>query len=135
MVKRASWLSITPEPERELPRVVATLVAGRRPDPGAVASETARIERLVLRGSRRRWLSYLHQVVGLIRQTEGSSDEDVIHARALAGAVIANHHALLLGLGRRPSAQTAIDEAVLTEATKRQREDTYEHNGGAAGHY
>ena len=33
MVKRASWLSITPEPERELPEAVATLAAGHRADP------------------------------------------------------------------------------------------------------
>jgi hypothetical protein len=116
MVKRASWLSITPEPERELPHAVATLAAGRRPKPHAVAAETARIERLVLRGSRRRWLAYLHDVVGLIRRAEHSRDEDVIRARALAAAVISNHHALLLGLGQRPPAHSAIDEAVLSDA-------------------
>ena len=30
MVKRASWLSVTPEPERELPAAVATLALGAR---------------------------------------------------------------------------------------------------------
>jgi hypothetical protein len=132
MVKRAAWLSITPEPERELPRAVATLAAGRRPSPGAVAAETARVERLVLRGSHRRWLAYLHEVVGLIRRSEGSADEDVAEARALASAVIANHHALLLGLGERRSGQAASDEAALSQSM--QREETYEHNGVAAGY-
>ena len=66
MVKRASWLSITPEPERELPDAVATLTAGRRAGPDAVAAEQARIERLILHGSQRRWLAYLHDVVELI---------------------------------------------------------------------
>ncbi len=66
MVKRAPWLSLTPEPERELPAAVATLVCGRRPTDEAVADEAARIERLVLRGSERRWDSYLHDVVELI---------------------------------------------------------------------
>ena len=51
MVKRASWLSVTPEPERELPEAVATLAAGRRADDREVARERERIERLVLRGA------------------------------------------------------------------------------------
>jgi hypothetical protein len=98
MVKRASWLSITPEPERELPRAVATMAAGRRAAPEAVASEQARIERLILHGSQRRWLAYLHGVVDLIAAEGGSRDPDVAAARMRASAVIANHHHLLLGL-------------------------------------
>ena len=100
MVKRASWLSVTPEPERELPQAVATL----RPDAGAgaaaVARERERIERLVLRGSQRRWLAYLHEVVELIDRRAGDGDPDVARARARATAVIANHHNLLLGAAR-----------------------------------
>jgi hypothetical protein len=98
MVKRASWLSITPEPERELPQAVATLSAGRRAAPGAVAAEQARIERLILHGSQRSWLAYLHEVVDLIATGNGSDDPDVAAARARATKVIANHHNLLLGL-------------------------------------
>jgi hypothetical protein len=98
MVKRASWLSITPEPERELPQAVATLAAGRRAGPDAVAAEQARIERLILRGGRRRWLAYLHDVVNLIAAGNGSDDPDVAAARERAAKVIANHHNLLLGL-------------------------------------
>jgi hypothetical protein len=98
MVKRASWLSITPEPERELPSAVATMAAGRRAAPEAVAAERVRIERLILHGSQRRWLAYLHGVVDLIAAEDGSRDPDVAAARERAVAVIANHHNLLLGL-------------------------------------
>jgi hypothetical protein len=102
MVKRASWLSITPEPERELPEAVATLSAGHRADGSAgadlVAAERARIERLILHGSQRRWLAYLHDVVELIVARNGDDDPDVTAARARATNVIANHHNLLLGL-------------------------------------
>jgi hypothetical protein len=98
MVKRVSWLSITPEPERELPAAVATLAAGRHAGPGAVAAEQARIERLILHGSQRRWLAYLHDVVDLIAAEDGSEDPDVSAARRRATKVIANHHNLLLGL-------------------------------------
>ncbi len=98
MVKRASWLSITPEPERELPEAVATLSAGHRAGPDAVAAEEARIERLILHGGRRRWLAYLHDVVNLIAVGDGADDPDVAAARERATKVIANHHNLLMGL-------------------------------------
>ena len=117
MVKRASWLSVTPEPERELPDVVATLAAGRRPGPDAVQAERTRIERLVLHGSRRRWLAYLHEVVALIERRAGTADPDVQAARARAGAVIANHHNLLLGLPGPAARLTADDRARLQEFT------------------
>jgi hypothetical protein len=109
MVKRASWLSITPEPERELPRAVATMAAGHRAAPDAVASEQARIERLILHGSQRRWLAYLHGVVDLIAAEGGSRDPDVAAARTRASAVIANHHHLLLGLPGDAPRLTAND--------------------------
>lgn len=98
MVKRASWLSITPEPERELPEAVATLSAGRRAGAAAVAAEEARIERLILHGSQRRWLAYLHEVVNLIVAERDADDPEVVAARDRAASVIANHHNLLLGL-------------------------------------
>jgi hypothetical protein len=113
MVKRASWLSITPEPERELPEAVAALTAGRHPAPPAVAAERRRIERLVVRGSQRRWLAYLHGVVDLIERGEASSNPDVGAARARAAAVIANHHNLLLALPGRAAQLTANDRARL----------------------
>jgi len=116
MVKRASWLSITPEPERELPEAVATLAAGRRAGPDTVAAEQARIERLILHGTQRRWLAYLHEVVDLIAAARASDDPDVIVARRRASTVIANHHNLLLGLTDRTHAgasPTAIDSSRL----------------------
>jgi hypothetical protein len=113
MAKRAFWLSVTPEPERELPAVVATLSPGGPPAPAAIARERARIETLVLRGRQRRWLQYLHEVVELIDRTSGSSDPEVVCARARAAAVISNHHNLLLALPGTGAALTAGDRARL----------------------
>lgn len=117
MVKRASWLSVTPEPERELPRAVATLTAGRRPSGDAVGREQARIERLVLHGSQRQWLQYLHEVVDLIERSTvvAVADPVVAAARTRALAVIANHHNLLLALPGRGATWTAGDRARLQE--------------------
>jgi hypothetical protein len=113
MVKRTSWLSVTPEPERVLPEAVATLTAGRRPETGAVDHERARIERMVLHGSQRRWLHYLHQVVQLIHASAGQPDPDVVRARAVATATIVNHHNLLLALPGRGAVITADDRVTL----------------------
>ena len=116
MVKRASWLSITPEPERELPEAVATLAAGRRAAADAVAAERDRIERLVLHGGQRRWLAYLHDVVDLIdRSRTAATTPTSPRARERATAVIANHHNLLLGAAPGPGAAgcTAADSSRL----------------------
>lgn len=114
MVKPATWLSVTPEPERELPAAVATLAAGRLALPAEVAAEEARVQRLVLHGSQRRWLAYLHEVVALVERSGAArADEDVAAARSRAVAVIANHHNLLLGLPGPGARITAIDRARL----------------------
>ncbi len=115
MVKRGTWLSITPEPERELPEAVATLAAGRRADPAAIAAERRRIERLVLRRGRRRWLAYLHDVVELIERRTQSVDPEVRRAGERARLVVANHHNLLLGLPGTAARRTAADRARLEE--------------------
>lgn len=115
MVKRATWLSITPEPERELPDAVATLTAGRRADPVAVAAERERIERIVVRRGQGRWLAYLHDVVELIERRTQSVDPEVRRAGERARRVIANHHNLLLGLPGRGARLTAHDRARLEE--------------------
>ena len=135
MVKRASWLSITPEPERELPQAVATLVHDGAPPAAAVSRERARIERLVLRGSERRWLAYLHRVVELIDERAAAGDADVQHARSLASAVIFNHHNLLLGLPGRAGERTAIDRARLAALAGLDAEDvsTTSHHPPAKG--
>ena len=114
MVKAATWLSITPEPERELPHAAATLAYGGAPPPAAVVAEANKLERLVLRGSQRAWLAYLLGVVEMIDSHAGDPDGDVQRARACATAVISNHHNLLLGLRGRGAELTAGDRAHLT---------------------
>lgn len=115
MVKGASWLSITPEPERELPKAVATLLHGGEPASEEVRAEEAKIERLVLHGNERQWLRYLHHVVELIEQRADDDDPDVARARELAAVVIANHHNLLLGLPGRGAQRSATDRVRLTQ--------------------
>ena len=123
MVKRASWLSVTPEPERELPEAVATLRGGTVAAAEAVVEETVRVEQLVLRGSERRWNSYLHDVVALIDQRAGDADPDVARARQVAIAVISNHHNLLLALPGRGARRTESDRRRLSELLATINED------------
>ena len=115
MVKRVPWLSITPEPERELPAAVATLRCGAVATAAAIAEETAAIEQLVLHGTERRWDTYLHDVVSLIDQRAGDDDPDVAQAREVAIAVISNHHNLLLALPGRGASRTESDRRRLSE--------------------
>ncbi|HUA07260.1 MAG TPA: hypothetical protein VMB27_25395 [Solirubrobacteraceae bacterium] len=115
MVKPASWLSVTPEPERELPGAVATLRSGSPATDAAVAEESALIERLVLHGNERRWHGYLHDVVSLIEKRAGDADPSVAHAREIAIAVISNHHNLLLALPGRGARRTETDRRRLSE--------------------
>ena len=114
MVKRASWLSVTPEPERELPEAVAALREGRQPPAQAVTAERERIESLVLRGSQRGWLAYLHEVVELLERRV-NDDEQLARARKTATIVLANHHNLLLGLPGPAAQRTASERARLTK--------------------
>lgn len=123
MVKRAPWLSVTPEPERELPAAVATLRCGGRPTDEAIAEEAARIEELVLRGSERRWDDYLHAVVGLIDQPASGDDANVARAREVAIAVISNHHNLLLALPGRGAQRTETDRRRLAQLLATTNED------------
>ena len=89
------WLSITPEPESELPRAIATLRFGGSPPVDLVERETARAEALVLRGSRRAWRRYLAEALALA----GSADDPAVHdARVLVEDVIHNHDNLELAL-------------------------------------
>ena len=125
MVKRSAWLSVTPEPERELPEAVATLAQGGRPTAEAVAVERAQIERLVLRGNQRRWLAYLHRVVELIDRRAGDGNPDVSFARRRASAVITNHHNLLLALPGRGAQQAASDRERLAQIVAGESEDPH----------
>ncbi len=92
---RHAWLSITPEPEVELPEALATLRAGGIPTAEQVALERARAERLVTRGSRRAWRRYLAEAVSLAGSSE---DPRVAEARALVEDVVNNHNNLELAL-------------------------------------
>jgi hypothetical protein len=123
VVKRASWLSVTPEPERELPEAVTTLRFAAAASPQAIADEAARIEQLVLRGSERHWDSYLHDVIALIDQRAGDADPDVARAREVAIAVISNHHNLLLALPGRGARRTESDRRRLSELLATTNED------------
>jgi hypothetical protein len=89
------WLSITPEPESELPRAIATLRSGGPPPAALVERETARAEALVLRGSRRAWRRYLAEALAL---ADASTDPAVQDARAVVEDVIHNHENLELAL-------------------------------------
>ncbi len=92
---RHTWLSITPEPELELPEALATLRAGGPPSAASVELERARAERLVTRGSRRSWRRYLAEALALAGSSE---DAAVAEARALVEDVVHNHNQLELAL-------------------------------------
>jgi hypothetical protein len=92
---RHRWLSITPEPELELPEALATLRAGGPPSAALVELERARAERLVMRGTRRAWRRYLAEAVAL---AAGSQDAAVAEARAVVEDVVHNHNQLELAL-------------------------------------
>jgi hypothetical protein len=109
VVKRATWLSITPEPERELPAAVATLTAGHAAPTEAVEAERARIEHLILHGSQSQWLAYLSTVVSLIESRRDDPDTDVMQARERAVAVLSNHHNLLLAVPGSGGRRAAVD--------------------------
>jgi hypothetical protein len=93
---RHAWLSITPEPERELPGALAALRAGGSPDRSAVEAERRRVERLVTHGTRRAWTAYIAEAAALARQA--SPEGELADARALVLDVIENHDNLRLGL-------------------------------------
>ena len=123
MVKLQPWLSVTPEPERELPAAVATLRCGGLATDEAIAAEATRIEQLVLRGNERRWDSYLHDVVALIDQRASGADPDVARAREVAIAVISNHHNLLLALPGHGAQRTEADRRRLAQLLATTNED------------
>jgi hypothetical protein len=96
---RNAWLSITPEPERDLPEAIATLRAGGPPPRQLVEKERALVERLVTRGSRRGWRAYLAEAAALTRAAD--NDERLAEARAVIDEIVENHDNLALGLTRR----------------------------------
>jgi hypothetical protein len=117
MVKRSVWLSITPEPEAELPAAVATLRSGAQADRPQVVAEAGRIARLITRSGQRPWLRYLHGVLGLAESRAGSPDPAVRRAVVRTVAVLSNHHNLLLALPGAGARLTAGDRARLDRLT------------------
>jgi hypothetical protein len=117
MVKRSVWLSITPEPEAELPAVVATLRSGATAGEPQVAAEAGRIARLITRSGQRSWLRYLHGVLTLVESRAGSADPAVHGAVVRGAAVLSNHHNLLLALPGAGARLTAGDRARLDRLT------------------
>src|ERR1700761_5565985 len=113
MVKRTAWLSITPEPERELRAAVATLRSGAAPSDGEVAEEAGRIALLITRSGQRQWLRYLHGVLALTEARADSPDPLVRGAADRAAAVLSTHHNLLLALPGAGARLTATDRARL----------------------
>jgi hypothetical protein len=118
---RDAWLSLTPEPERDLPAAIATLRAGGPPTPDQVAAQSARAERLVLRGSRRRWLAWLRE--GLEAAESAGTGAEIEAARELVRDVVANHHALTRGLPGDTGRSIATDEALLARAGRTGEEE------------
>ena len=96
----SEWLSLTPEPERELPAAVATLRYGGPPPPARVAAEQERFERLIVRARRRAYRRWLAEARALAASAEGA-DPELRSAADLTIAVIDNHEALGSGLSRR----------------------------------
>jgi hypothetical protein len=92
---RRAWLSITPEPELELPEALAALRSGGAPPAPLVELERTRAERLVTRGRRRAWRRYLAEALALAGSSE---DPAVAEARAVVEEVVHNHNQLELAL-------------------------------------
>ena len=107
---RRDWLSITPEPERVLPRAIASLRTGGSPPNEAVEREREQAEQLVLHGSRREWLAWLREAEELAQRAPaaGEGSEELENARRDVLAVIRNHNALMLGLSGRVARATTL---------------------------
>lgn len=122
---RLAWLALTPEPERELPAIVAALRTRTAPPPlPDLAAEKRRMEQLVLHGSARSWLRYLAEVAGLIRTAMARGQPDELAYAALAAEVLLDHHRLLIGLPGNGYAATAADRRFLEGALPRLRART-----------
>jgi hypothetical protein len=108
------WLSLTPEPERELPPIVAALRSGAPGGSGAVERERTTVEEIVLRGEEHDWLGYLSEAVRLLLDSPavGLSAEQ----RQAALEVLANHHRLLLGLPGDAAERTEAERIALERA-------------------
>ena len=100
MADRDKWLSITPEPEGELPLAIATLRVGGAPDPVQVTAERERAERLITRARRRAYRRWLADARGLASEAD-VGDWRLRAAARVTDEVLDNHDALALGLESR----------------------------------
>lgn len=107
--EQLDWLSLTPEPERELPEVLAALRPG-----GEAGAERRRLEEVVLRGEERDWLAYLSEAVRLLLGSPQARLGE--RRRAAALEVLANHHRLLLGIPGSAAERTEAERAALERA-------------------
>ncbi|MFF4098890.1 hypothetical protein [Streptomyces sp. NPDC001903] len=115
------WLGLTPEPERELPSAVAALRASSRRATAVrpqdlAAAEQRRVERLILRGSRRSWLRYLAEVTELVTGVAAGNRPGDPDAALLAAEVVLDHHRMLIGLPGPGYRHTAVDRTALESA-------------------
>ncbi len=117
-----AWLSLTPEPERELPTAIAALRAGGAPADDDVRRERRRAQEVVLRGSERSYLDWLADAAGLAARVP-ARDPQVGAAADTVRDVVTNQAGLLLGLpdrrARRERASRALARAVAGEEDRR----------------
>ena len=128
--RRLVWLGLTPEPEQELPAVVAALrtAPDDPPPPGLVAAERRRVERLVLRGTQRGWLRYLGEVTDLVVEAAADAAPAADPRPALvAGEVVLDHHRMLIGLPGDGYRRTAPQRQALERALSRLRSTPVRH--------
>jgi hypothetical protein len=113
-----AWLSLTPEPERSLPRLLALLDRDATPVDARTEAEEALVTRLVLRGTSRGWLRYLDRATALaLAVADGSRDGDPDLALAVVDVVL-EHDRMLIGLPGNAYHRTAGRRRLLVEAQR-----------------
>jgi hypothetical protein len=111
-----AWLSLTPEPERSLPELLALLQ-----EDGAAAgsprhAEEGKVTQIVLRGTSRRWLRYLDRATALaLAVANGERAADPELALAVVEVVL-EHDRMLIGLPGGAYHRTAERRRALREA-------------------
>jgi hypothetical protein len=110
-----AWLSLTPEPERELPVALAVLRARGPAPPDLIEAERSRAERVVLHGSEAAYLAWLADAAGLAAAAQASAGAEVARAAAVVRDVVGNQAGLLLGLpgggDRREGVRRVLDQS------------------------
>jgi hypothetical protein len=106
-----AWLSLTPEPERNLPELLALLGRSR-------PAEEDRMTRIVLRGTSRRWLRYLDRAASAaLEVADGTRDGDPELALAVVDVVL-EHDRMLIGLPGRAYHRTEERRRRLRDAQR-----------------